>query len=1829
MKKFMFMLIIMLVFTFAYANKITIQKNLTKDLIDCSLSNNGKLNISFAMQEYNMKEETVESKLLTKVMIDKEETTYEKGFPELPVINRIIAIENLGIPRAILVDYDVEVIENVTIYPSRGIDDEKSEFTLNQDFYSSGDLFPAEIVTISSPAIMRDYRIAKLSINPFQYNPKTKELFIYSNIHTEIEYDYTQTGENELINPLQKKSSAFKKIYESSFINYDLVADRSTEYQKLTMLIVKPYNSGALFNDQIDRIVTWKRKMGYNVVVTSPIAEWSMGALNTYIQNAFDNWENPPEYILFVGSSNDTHENRHIPVYSISDLVDTYYSDQVFGWCAGNDPIPDILIGRLPVTGSTELSVMASKIINYESCLTTSPIDWTNNAYLLSDPGYGGGISVSSTIITNRYIRDIMLNYNTDYNITFSTFGETNHTSIVNAFNSGIGFFNFRGDGTFCGFTDVSTLNNGYNTPFVSAVTCYTATFQVQTWTPFLGHDFVTAGNPGTTKGAIGLIGSSDNGTASRPNNIMSAGIASAFFLDDIHTFGGALINGILAVYNNFEYDSGDITGHTMVWNNLFGDPSLELWVGTPKNLNVEYPSNIALGENFIQVTVQDEYSLPVPSAKVCILKENGLELFETYLTGDDGIAIVPINVLTTGGVYLTVNKYNYKPHIGSFHINTGAENIVNVFDVNVNDSITGNNDGFANPDELISLEVFLKNFGTNLVPGGAVTVTTTNPNINVDQTQSFGNILPGGFSAAIPFNVQISSTCSSDIAILDVAITDGFNNNYSGIIELDIKGFNAEYVSHEPITEASTQQEFTIEILNNGDIPTPPFYSVLEVSSSNVVNIPDSEGYYESIPADNSGFNTANQYVIHPTSNVIPGTIINLNLSLYLDSSHSILFKTMPIAITIGDQVVGDPTGPDVYGYFCFDDSDAIYIDQPNYNWIEIDPNLGGEGTSLITVNTDNGDNQDAVQMIQLPFNFKFYGIDYEEISICSNGWVSFGETDLTDFYNTPLPWHLGASPMIAAYWDELYNNGQGNACYYYDEVCNIFIIEWSNYTLPLFEEENTFQLILYNPEYYPTSSNDGAIKIQYKVVSNINTSTNPDNPSDNPGCYATIGLEDHTQQVGLQYTYNDIYPISAKELENEMAILFTTGVNRLDSPLNIPYETTENLSSLYLDDGNNHIIDGTLNVTDGIYLSNGTTLTINDKLYLDSCNLFVTDGSTVDVYGTLELNGGSATEFIGQSSFNLMPGSSLLGFTPRTYTGETSFIMGDRVIVQDGSFFEVGDDFDTQIVTISTSESNPIPGTTPLWEGITLKNLDYSSSSNPLKIRNCNMSYFHELGIWDNDESMYVEMNAINFQNCSRILIREINDFSITGTETDICNISNNSSTALSIFEAHVNLEWCNFEDNGGNGISINYLPALIQTPNKIINSVISSNNNYGVYIFQAPITVENCTIENNNNYGVVSLHLVQPKIMNSDIGNNGIVDTAGNCKGAEIIASYDAFPYLPNGNNSFYDDTNNGGMDNWIFYTGGWSSDLDPIPVWNNTFNGNSGYTWSEPNPDFSSRFYPYYHAYDFTMSQSQEDDIFTTAEGKIINDDISGAKTDFRYLIDNYSDKNYFVISALCWLYYLEKFEGKNFEDLRTYMEGFSQTTSQEQVVFNLIAHTYVSEKEYLTAIDMFEETLANPPSSDEKIAALINEGYYYLKAIEQDPNNRSLSNCTFKPSDFDEFMELSSKYANEITLNESNNQAPSAILDASNYPNPFNPTTTISFNLPQDSKVEINVYNVKGQKVKTLLNEYKHSGQHSIEWNGKDNYGNPVSSGVYFYKVSGSSDEVIKKIMLIK
>ena len=113
------------------------------------------------------------------------------------------------------------------------------------------------------------------------------------------------------------------------------------------------------------------------------------------------------------------------------------------------------------------------------------------------------------------------------------------------------------------------------------------------------------------------------------------------------------------------------------------------------------------------------------------------------------------------------------------------------------------------------------------------------------------------------------------------------------------------------------------------------------------------------------------------------------------------------------------------------------------------------------------------------------------------------------------------------------------------------------------------------------------------------------------------------------------------------------------------------------------------------------------------------------------------------------------------------------------------------------------------------------------------------------------------------------------------------------------------------------------------------------------------------------------------------------------------------------------------------------------------------------------------------------------------------------------------------------------------------------------------------------------------------------------------------------------YEYSVTEND-DNVVPGFNFQLKNYPNPFNPSgagrgpsTTIRYQLADISNVSLTIYNIRGQLIKTLVNDIKPAGEHSVIWNGVDNDNLPVSSGVYLYQIRANDKVITKKMLLLQ
>ena len=102
-----------------------------------------------------------------------------------------------------------------------------------------------------------------------------------------------------------------------------------------------------------------------------------------------------------------------------------------------------------------------------------------------------------------------------------------------------------------------------------------------------------------------------------------------------------------------------------------------------------------------------------------------------------------------------------------------------------------------------------------------------------------------------------------------------------------------------------------------------------------------------------------------------------------------------------------------------------------------------------------------------------------------------------------------------------------------------------------------------------------------------------------------------------------------------------------------------------------------------------------------------------------------------------------------------------------------------------------------------------------------------------------------------------------------------------------------------------------------------------------------------------------------------------------------------------------------------------------------------------------------------------------------------------------------------------------------------------------------------------------------------------------------------------------------TLSAEEEMIPDEFALHQNFPNPFNPTTSIRFDLPTQEKVNIIIFDVMGRNIRSLLNENRNAGYHNIQWDAKNDLGEHVSAGMYIYIIQAGEHRSVKKMVLLK
>jgi hypothetical protein len=325
------------------------------------------------------------------------------------------------------------------------------------------------------------------------------------------------------------------------------------------------------------------------------------------------------------------------------------------------------------------------------------------------------------------------------------------------------------------------------------------------------------------------------------------------------------------------------------------------------------------------------------------------------------------------------------------------------------------------------------------------------------------------------------------------------------------------------------------VTIRNDGELGMTGVNAQL-ISNSSFVAVTQNMANYGNIAIGQSVTNTNQLFTLRANTLVYPGHQASMMMLLTMSNGS---MDTVTFNVPIGVITSTDPTGPDAYGYYAYDDTDDSVEFHHEFAYIDIH-NDGGTNLNI----ADPGEQypQDSTRTVarDLPFPFTYYGETFDSISICSNGWAAFGvQTDLDLFRNYPIPGEQAPSAMLAPLWDDLKTTGANAGVWVRsDPSDHRYIIQWRAHGWYDGNEQNLwedFEIILLDPAFYPTRSGDGIILFQYNDVTDI-----PGEGGD--VSYATVGIEAPGCLLGLQYRFNNEAEPGAASLVDGRCITFTT---------------------------------------------------------------------------------------------------------------------------------------------------------------------------------------------------------------------------------------------------------------------------------------------------------------------------------------------------------------------------------------------------------------------------------------------------------------------------------------------------------------------------------------------------------------------------------------------------------------------------------------------------------------------------------------------------------------
>jgi hypothetical protein len=565
--------------------------------------------------------------------------------------------------------------------------------------------------------------------------------------------------------------------------------------------------------------------------------------------------------------------------------------------------------GRLWVADTTQLKTVVAKILDYENNpYTTDPLWFRKGVTIVNEYEPGQPSSDSLYWADARFAIQCMTNAGYVHIDSFSYALGHDSADVLNAINDGRTYILYRGlaggdwSWPFAGI-HAAQMTNGFKMPVVLSATCATI--------EGIGHDWLVAGTATQPNGVVGFFGTTTSlFEAAEMRSALCLGTTASLLGDMTGNLGKAAEAGRLEYYSQFQ---DLIEYHGWI---LLGDPEMQLWTNTPKDLMVGH--NLYFTTGICTATVVVQYnSVPVESALVCVMAKADSTFYHFGYTNNSGsIQFVDTLHIPGDSVYITVTGHNFRTFHNARPVLHMNGPFVRLYSFELLDSLNGNGDHIANPAEDIEIPFTLKNWGNTTAHGVSAVIEKifTDPNYTLyDTLKIIGDIAPFASVQIYPdgHNALIDSSCPDLHAVdLRLRIRDSGNlmwtSDYGFTVHAaDVAYYEYYFDGHLKYTPTGANNQLTVELLNTGSCTAENVIGKMSCSDT-LFTIIDSIADFGNILSDSLGSNESNPFTIS-TSNNAPACY---PVSIAIEITSGVLVDTFDFTVYIGqkDYLVWDP---------------------------------------------------------------------------------------------------------------------------------------------------------------------------------------------------------------------------------------------------------------------------------------------------------------------------------------------------------------------------------------------------------------------------------------------------------------------------------------------------------------------------------------------------------------------------------------------------------------------------------------------------------------------------------------------------------------------------------------------------------------------------------------------------------------------------------------------------------------------------------------------------------------------------------------------------------